>query len=276
VGAALLRKLGETAVGTYHERHRPGLVQLDVRDSPKVAAFLSRTQPDVIFLPAANANVDWCERNPTAAEETNLRPFQTIARMAPGASIVAYSSDYVFDGRDGPYIESHPVSPLSVYGKLKERLEQVVLDAGGTVLRSTGIFGWESSPGKNFVLRLIDAMRSGKRSRLPSDQVATPTYVEDLATASIALAMAQSRGLWHVAGPDLVSRASFGHMVADTFALDAGLIDEVTTDSLAQTAPRPLKGGLLCERYRREFGRPPVRDLYAALLDLRAQLRVTA
>src|SRR5436309_11508553 len=111
VGAALLRRLGDSALGTYHQRKRPGLVRLDVRDSAAVAEFLVRMAPDVLFYPAANANVDWCERNPAEAEETNLLPMQTIIQTAPGLPIVAYSSDYVFDGRDGPYVETHPVAP---------------------------------------------------------------------------------------------------------------------------------------------------------------------
>src|SRR5256885_3428630 len=118
VGGALLRKLGDGAVGTYHERQRPGLVHLDVRDGSELADLLSRVAPDVIFYPAANANVDWCERNPAAAEETNLRPVHAIRDAAPRTPIVAYSSDYVFDGRAGPYRENDPVAPLSVYGKL--------------------------------------------------------------------------------------------------------------------------------------------------------------
>jgi hypothetical protein len=73
-----------------------------------------------------------------------------------------------------------------------------------------------------------------------------------------------------------VSRAAFGHMVADTFALNGGLIEEVLTASLAQAAPRPLKGGLLCGRYAEEFGRPPVRGVLAALVDLQTLMHVTA
>jgi dTDP-4-dehydrorhamnose reductase len=228
------------------------------------------------LYPAASANVDWCDYNPTAAEETNLRPLQAITQLAPSLPIVADSSDCVFDGRDGPYAETHPVAPLSVYGKVKVRLEQLVLDAGGAVIRSTGIFGWESPPAKIFVLRLIVSMRSGQRSRLPSDQIATPTYVDDLAAASIELTKAQGRGLWHVAGPDLLSRAAFGHMVADLFALNGGLIEEVLTASLAQPAPRFLRGGLLCGRYTDEFGPAPVRDVRVARMDLRALMQVTA
>jgi dTDP-4-dehydrorhamnose reductase len=276
VGGALLRKLGDPAVGTYHERHRPGLTHLDVRDGAELAGVLDRAAPDVIFYPAANANVDWCERNPAAAEETNLRPVAAIRRAAPRTPIVAYSSDYVFDGRTGPYRETDGIAPLSVYGKLKAQLESIVIDSGGTIVRSTGIFGWEPRPAKNFVLRLIASLRNGERARLPVDQIATPTYAEDLADASIELARGGERGVWHVAGPDLLSRPAFGRLVADVFGLDSGLIDEVPTSALSQVAPRPLRGGLLCARYLLRFGSAPVRDVRAALTDLRTMAEVTA
>lgn len=276
VGGALLRKLGDPAVGTYHERHRPGLTHLDVRDGSEVTDVLGRAAPDVIFYPAANANVDWCERHPAAAEEANLLPAYVIQRAAPRTPIVAYSSDYVFDGRTGPYLETDAVAPLSVYGRLKAKLEDFVLDSGGTVVRSTGIFGWEPPPAKNFVLRLVASLRKGERVRLPSDQVATPTYVDDLALASIELARTGARGIWHVAGPDLLSRPAFGRLVAEVFGLDAGLIEEVLTSDLAQPAARPLRGGLLSSRYAKRFGRPPVRDARAALMDLRTLVEVRA
>lgn len=276
VGGALLRKLGDPAVGTYHERHRPGLTHLDVRDGSEVADVLGRAAPDVIFYPAANANVDWCERNPAAAEEANFLPVYVIQRVAPRTPIVAYSSDYVFDGRTGPYVETDAVAPLSVYGRLKAKLEDFVLGSGGTIVRSTGIFGWEPPPAKNFVLRLVASLRKGARVRLPSDQVATPTYVDDLALASIELARTGARGIWHVAGPDLLSRAALGRLVADVFGLDARHIEEVLTSDLAQPAARPLRGGLLSGRYAKRFGRPPVRDARAALMDLRTLVEVKA
>ena len=276
VGGALLRELGENAVGTYNERRRAGLIHLDVRDRSELTDVLRRAAPDVIFYPAANANVDWCEREPAAAEETNLRPVQALRGAAPRTPMLAYSSDYVFDGRAGPYVESDPIAPLSVYGRLKAALEEVVIGSGGTVIRSTGIFGWEPPPAKNFVLRLVASLEKGERSRLPSDQVATPTYADDLARASIELAKAGERGVWHVAGPDLLSRSDFGRLVAEIYGLDPKLIEDIPTSALGQLAPRPLNGGLRSDRYARRFGHPPVRSVRAALTDLRSTTEVRA
>lgn len=279
VGGALLRQLGPDAVGTFHTRARPGLRPLDASDQQAVAALVAEVTPEVIYFPAANPNVDWCERDPVAAEAANLSPLRATLAAAPGIRIVAYSSDYVFDGRAGPYRETDAVSPLSVYGRLKVELESLVLAAGGTVIRPTWVFGAEPEPAKNFVLRLIASLRRGEPARLPADQVATPTDADDLARASIRIAAISGeggRGLWHVAGPDRLARDAFGRIVAEVFELDPGQITGVPTAELGQAAARPLDGGLRCERYRAHFGSAPARPVREALAALRAQLAVTA
>lgn len=275
VGGALLRHLGAGAVGTYHQRPRPGLRPLDAADGAAVARLIAAVAPEVIFFPAANPNVDWCEREPAAAEAANLAPLRATLAVATGIRFVAYSSDYVFDGRAGPYGEADPVAPLSVYGRLKVDLERLVLAAGGTVIRPTWVFGREPEPAKNFVLRLIASLGRGEPARLPSDQVATPTDADELATASIRIAESGEGGIWHVAGPDRLARDAFGRIVAEVFELDPGLISGVSTASLGQAAARPLDGGLRCERYRTRFGAAPVGPVRPALIALRTQLAAT-
>lgn len=278
VGGALMRQLGAGAVGTFHTRARPGLRPLDAGDPQAVAALIRTVAPEVIYFPAANPNVDWCEREPAAAEAANLGPLRATLEAAPGIPVVAYSSDYVFDGHAGPYRETDATAPLSVYGRLKVELEALVLAAGGTVIRPTWVFGSEPEPAKNFVLRLVASLRRGEAVRLPGDQVATPTDADDLARASLRIAAlgAAGRGIWHVAGPDRIARDAFGRIVAEVFGLDPALISGVPTAQLGQAAARPLDGGLLCERYRSHFGTAPVRPIRTALAELRAQRAVTA
>ena len=269
VGSALLRTLGGSSVGTYRSRPRPGLRPLDASDARSVTRLLEEAEPTVIFFPAANPDVDWCEREPERAERENLEPLRTLLAVAPGASIIAYSSDYVFDGANGPYLEGDGVSPVSVYGRIKVELERLVLGAGGTVIRTTGVFGHEPAPAKNFVLRLAAALARGERARVPDDQIANPTYADDLAAASVEIARSRGRGMWHVAGPDMITRDEFARLVADAFGADRGLIAGVPTSELGQAARRPLRGGLRYSRYSDQFARSPCRPLREALMDLR-------
>lgn len=166
-----------------------------------------------------------------------------------GANFVFFSTDYVFDGRDGPYDEGADIAPLDVYGQHKREVEEHVLDAGCTVVRTTTVFGTELPPGKNFVLRLVARLRAGEPPTIPSDQFATPTWSDDLARASVAVG--SKRGIWHAAGSDLMARDEFARLVARTFGCDVSLVRPVLTEELAQPARRPLRAGLRTEKIAR-------------------------
>ena len=271
VGRAILRALGEKGVGTYLTRPRPGLRQLDARDALAFGKLLDEVKADTIYFPAAQPNVEWIEAHPDEGRALNLDPLRGALEAAGGRRIVAFSTDYVFDGRDGPYHETDAVAPLSVYGRVKLELEELLVAGGHLALRTTGVFGVEDGPPKNFVLRLIASLRAGERLRVPSDQIANPTYAPDLATAAIRLASGAEAGIWHVAGPELLARSDFARLVARAFALPETLIDAVPTADLGQVARRPLRSGLSCDKYMVRYG-PPGRPLRAALGDLRQEL----
>jgi dTDP-4-dehydrorhamnose reductase len=272
VGRAVLRALDRSAVGTYRARPEPALRQLDARDVGALRALLDELRPRTIFFPAAEPHVDWCETHPEEARAANVEPALqalTAARQR-GARFVFFSTDYVFDGRSGPYAEDDSVGPLSVYGRHKLEVEERVLDAAGTVVRTTTVYGEEQPPGKNFVLRLAASLREGKSARVPYDQLSTPTWSEDLGRA--AARVADKPGIWHVAGPDLLSRDAFARLIADVFGLDATLIEPIATASLNQPAARPMRAGLRTDKLRAstEVSLTPTRQ---ALETLRASLQ---
>ena len=271
VGGALLRTVRRPAIGTYRTRQRPGLVDLDASDPNAFAALVERTAPEVIYLPAAQPDVDWCERNPDAARYLNLAPITNALRVGGSARLIGYSSDYVFDGRAGPYTEDSEPRPLSVYGRIKRELEELLLAAGHTVIRTTTVFGLEQDPPKNFALRLAAALRRGETVRVPADQWSTPTFADDLATASVRVAGAGT-GLWHLAGTEFMSRDQFARKIAAAFEVPLQLIRPVPTADLQQAAPRPLRAGLHCARFVNEFGSLH-RSTFEALLVLRAQIK---
>lgn len=269
IGSALLRAAGPDAVGTFRSRARRGLRPLDAADRDALARLIAEIGAEQILFPAAEPNVEWCEAHAAEAEERNLAPLR--AALASGLPVIAFSSDYVFDGAAGPYDEDARPEPLSVYGRIKLALEVEAQGSGAAVVRTTGVFGLEAEP-RNFVLRLVASLRAGQPVRVPFDQVATPTYAEDLAKATICIADREPRGVWHVAGRDLVSRTELAHRAARAFGLDGRLISPVATAELGQRALRPLRGGLACRRYERSFGEHPGRPLNSALADLAASV----
>ncbi len=255
IGGWLLRWLaerGHSAVGTYATVPFPGLIPLDASDLVGAAAWLRGQQPDVVFYPAGFTWVDGCERDPARARAANLEQPLNLARVAAdqGARFVYFSTDYVFDGRDGPYAEDDPPRPLSVYGQSKYEAEQVLAEALGAALltvRTTWVYGPERQ-GKNFAYQLAKTLGEGRPLVCPSDQVSNPSYGPDVAAAVLTLAEAGRSGLVHVAGPDWIDRFQFARALAEALGRDPSLVVARTTAELGQPAARPLLGGLRTSR----------------------------
>jgi dTDP-4-dehydrorhamnose reductase len=255
IGGWLLRWLadrGHSAAGTYATVPFPGLHPLDAADLVGAVAWLRSQRPDVIFYPAGFTWVDGCERDPARARAANVEQPLNLARVAGdlGARFVYFSTDYVFDGRSGPYSEDDPPHPLSVYGEAKLEAERMLAEVLGPLLltvRTTWVYGPERQ-GKNFAYQLAKTLGEGRPLVCPSDQVSNPSYGPDVARIVLALAEAARSGLVHVAGPDWVDRVTFARALAVALGRDPSLIVARTTAELGQPAARPLKGGLATPR----------------------------
>ncbi len=212
---------------------------------------LDRAAASVVVVAAGFTHVDACEEEPELARAVNCEGPAVLAAQArrSGAQTVYLSTEYVFDGRQGPYDERSPTNPLSVYGTTKLDGETAVQEADprALVVRTTIVYGPEEQ-GKNFAYQLADRLRRGQRLTVPSDQVSTPTYNRDLAAGIVALVRHGTSGVVHVAGPDRLSREAFARALASAADLDPELIDGVPTAELGQPAARPLSAGLVSVR----------------------------
>ncbi len=267
VGGALVNALtasGHTVTRTYATVPVDGATQVDLRDHQAVESLIRTVAPDWIFCPGGLTRVDWCEDHPAAAVEINVTGSLLAARAgrALGAGFVYYSSEYVFDGEHGPYGEEDPPRPLSVYGKTKLQAEQTLLSEipRALVIRTTVVYGPERQR-KNFVYQLLQRCRSGETMQVPVDQVSSPTYNQDLAAASVVLAEQEARGLFHVAGAEVLSRYAFARLACQVFGVDVSCVEPVPTASVRQRASRPLHAGLRIDKVQGLLGptrlRPP-------------------
>ena len=277
VGAALERTLigrGHAAVATHHRVSQPGTVQLDVRDEAATSRVMTDVAPDVVFCPAGLTFVDYCEDHADEALEANCEAPARAAKLAAkrGAAFVFFSTEYVFDGRDGPYGEDDPVTPLSVYGRSKLDGERAVMAANprALVVRTTVVYGPEPQ-GKNFIYQLRRRIAAGETVKVPADQRSSPTFNVDLANATVELVERACGGVVHVAGPSVIDRYAFARLACDVFDLDVGLVVPVTTADLQQRAARPLNAGLRIEQVKRQIT-TPLRDPAAGLTAMRALL----
>lgn len=277
VGAALLRALrarGHEAVGSAARHLFAGLVPLDFTDAAATDRLIAETRPDWVMCPAALSHVDYCEEHPDEALAVNVRAPVAAAQAAgrAGAGFVYFSSDYVFDGVGGPFAEEASPRPLGAYGRSKAEGERAVRDVleRALVIRTSVVYGPERQE-KNFAYQLIRACRGGLDFSAAVDQRASPTYNEDLAAATVECCERAERGIWHLAGADVLDRMAFARLVCRVFDLDGSRLRPATTAELGQKAGRPLDGGLRIDKARARL-RTRLRGAEDGLRAMRAAL----
>lgn len=244
---------GRSVIATSHRAVVPDTTTLDLTDSTVVAAVVREVRPDVVVVAAA-AHVEDCERDPVTTRAINVTAVERLIALAPRATFVVFSSEYVFDGSAGPYAEDDLVAPINEYGRQKVALEELARSTDHLICRASGVYGW-SAARPSFVAQLVDRLGEGKRFSVPADQVITPTPAPDLAAAVVDLVESGQRGTVHCAGPEILARPEFARRTAMAFDLDPGLIDAVPTSSMGGRAARPANAGLRTEKLRSSLGR---------------------
>jgi dTDP-4-dehydrorhamnose reductase len=255
-----LQTRGATAVGTSASRPGAGLRRLDIVDASQVDACLDDVRPRTVYLAAALTHVDFCEDHEDEARRINVLGPCVVAEAArrAGAKLVFYSTEYVFDGLDGPYDEDAAPNPLSVYGRTKLEAENAlrgILD-DALIVRTTVVFGWDRQS-KNFAMQIYDRVQRGLEMTIPDDQLGSPTWAGYLADASVRLVEKGASGVVNVVGRDIVTRTEFARALVRVFGGGPELVIPVSTASLGQKAARPLRGGLRTGRLRALLGEEP-------------------
>ncbi len=255
-----LTHLGEEVKGTYYRHPDPSLSELDIIREADVRKFFDVLRPDVVWIPAAMANVDQCQNEPGESYRYNVLGPRFVAESAVkrGGRVVFFSTDYVFDGLNGPYTEEARVRPIQVYGEHKAEIEGFLLREipHTLIIRPAWIYSRDENP-RNFVYRVLEQLRAGKPIKAVTDQVNTPTPSEGLVKIAWQAVQDGFEGVLHIAGPERLTRYELTRRIARAFGYDANLVDPVTTESFHLPAPRPSNGGLITqyEAYRMEPGR---------------------
>jgi dTDP-4-dehydrorhamnose reductase len=222
-----------------------------VADPEAVAGALERFSPWAIVNAAGYVRVDDAEAEPERCYRENVFGPAVLAAACRERSVrlLTFSSDLVFDGCGRtPYVESHGVSPLGVYGLSKARAEAEVqrLLPDALVVRTSAFFGpWDEH---NFLSAVLRCLGAGQPFAAASDTVVSPTYVPDLVEASLDLLIDGERGLWHLANPGELSWSEFARRGAALAGLDASLVDARPMPSLRLAARRPPYSVLGSER----------------------------
>ena len=214
---------------------------------------------DLVLHAAAWTNVDGAEDDPQRAAAVNVGG--TAHAAALGAPLVAFSSDYVFDGRKGaPYVESDSPAPLSAYGRSKLHGEAAAGESAW-IVRSSWLFG---PTGHNFVRTMLRLGAERDEVAVVDDQRGCPTYVGHLAQATRQV-VELPFGTWHVAAAGDCTWAEFAAAIFEQAGLDCR-VRRIGSEAFGAKAPRPAYSVLRSEKGAPEL--PHWRDGLAECLSL--------
>ena len=236
-------------------------MSLDAAEEFQVERLFTELKPAIVLMPAAEANVDLCERCPEVSLRANLNAVQNVVCQCrrTGAKLVFLSTDYVFDGANGPYSETDPERPLNVYGRHKLLAEQYVNESNvdSLIVRTSLVYG-ASSVARGFIGFVADHLRRSIPFRVSAEHQSSPTFVGDLVSGISSLLAKGSRGLYHLSGPITYARFDIARTIAAVLRMDESLILSTAGEQRDETAPRPLKCGLRIEKAIREIAYRPL------------------
>ena len=218
--------------------------------------------PDVIINASAYTNVDRSETERDLAWKINVKGVEYIAETAAtiDAHVIHVSTDYVFDGSNGPYAETEKPNPINYYGRSKLAGENalIISSAQYTIIRTNVLYGIIPNGRLDFVRWVVESNKKGEQIRIVTDQYNNPTFIDDIVIAMNTIIEQKKYGLYNIAGIEVLSRYDFTLRIADVFNLDRSLITTITTPELNQPARRPLKGGLIILKAQTELGYSPI------------------
>jgi len=253
------KEMGWETVGSYFSFETDDTVFYDTLNADHPFNFnVEEFAPDVIVHCGALTHVDYCETHEEESYEKTVQSTINLIQTAKqcNARMVYISTDYVYDGKEGPYREDDAVNPISVYARHKLEAEQLVLKEIPTalVLRVTNVYGDELR-GKNFVARIIDQCRNNQKLtlKLPYDQYASPANAWDIARAMYVLLRDGKTGVYNIGGTDYLNRVELALRVLSYFPDAEYDLIPISTEEMQQPAARPLLGGFVKMKFSNEY-----------------------
>jgi dTDP-4-dehydrorhamnose reductase len=172
-------------------------------------------RPQWVIHCAAVSRAADCQANPAAARRINVDAAVYLAALAAESGFIFFSSDLVFDGRKGAYVESDRPNPLNLYGETKAAAEEIILRNPRHIVLRVGLNSGASLSGRrSFNEEMANVWRAGGSVKLFSDEFRCPLPASATARAVWELAWPGRAGLYHLAGSERLSRVEIGRVVA--------------------------------------------------------------
>lgn len=272
LGQAVVRRLSTssnyTVLATARDDHLRfdascDYAAMDITTPDEVASVIEQFDPSVVVNCAAVSDIAECDQDRNRAWAVNARGPKTLAKYCRNAraKLVHLSSDFIFNGKRGPYDEDARPDPVNYYGRTKLAGENAVRTAGypnWAIVRTVLLYGTGQNLTRTNIVRwMIDRLSAGKPVHAVDDQWRTPTFVPDLAEGIERLIDADKTGIFHMSGRELVTIYELAQTVADVFDFDLSLIHPVPTDYFEEDVERPPKTGFIILKAETELEYDP-------------------
>jgi dTDP-4-dehydrorhamnose reductase len=272
LGQALVRRLSGSSdhdvLATARDDHPrfdvPCAYQaMDVTAPEEVETVVQDYEPDAVINCAAVSDVTECDEDRNRAWAVNARAVRRLAKQCRtlDAHLVQLSTDFVFNGKRGPYEEDDRPDPVNYYGRTKLAGENALrafdfLD--WSIVRTVLLYGTANDLNRsNVVLWMIDRLSQGEVIHVVDDQWRTPTYAPDLADGLVRLVDRERTGIYHLSGREMVTIHELAQRVAAAFDFDPALIDPVPSTYFEDAVERPAKTGFIILKAETELGYDP-------------------
>lgn len=237
-------------------------VPMDITNREQVLSVIKSHQPDVVIHTAAMTNVDTCEVDQENCWKQNVNAVMYLIEACQDTSafLIHLSTDFIFDGEDGPYDEEAEPNPISYYGESKLAAERLLLDSDiqFSIVRTVLVYGIAHDMSRsNIVLWVKKSLEEGQQIKVVDDQLRSPTLAEDLAEGCYLIAEQRAQGVFNICGEDLLTPYEMALKTASFFDLDIATMERADASTFTQTAKRPPRTGLLIDKAKSELGYKP-------------------
>lgn len=235
---------------------------MDITNREEVEKVIGHYQPDFVIHTAAMTNVDQCETEQEACIDLNVNAVQYICDACEkfDAHLIALSTDFIFDGEDGPYDENAAPNPVSFYGDSKLKGEEIVLKSTckWAIARTILVYGiTEGMSRSNIILWVKSNLEAKKDIHVVTDQFRSPTLAEDLAMGCYLIAKKEAEGVFNISGKEVLTPYDMAIKTAEYFDLDQSFIHKTDASRFSQPAKRPPRTGFIIDKAVNELGYAP-------------------
>lgn len=231
---------------------------LDITNEQEVMDVVGKYKPDVIINTAAMTNVDQCETEQDECWDLNVTAVKHLIKASEkhNAFLLQLSTDFIFDGEDGPYREEAVANPISYYGESKLAAEKLILESkvNWSIARTVLVYGIAHDMSRsNIILWVKKSLEDGKEIQVVDDQWRSPTLAEDLAKGCLLIAEKKAKGIYNISGDDLLTPYEMAVKTAEFFNLPQTSMTKSDNTKFKQTAKRPPKTGFILDKAKMDL-----------------------